>query len=250
MKRFAIFLFSLFASLPAMAGEAQVAVAANFMAPMNKIAAEFERETGHKLSLSFGTVGKFYAQIHNGAPFEVLVSADQDTPLKLTSDGMALGESRYTYAIGKLALWSAKEGFVDAKGDVLRQGNFQHLALANPKLAVYGAAGMEVMKRLKALPQLEPKFVQAENITQAHMFVSSGTAELGFVAYSQVLGKDGAEFASGSGWIVPQELYPLIRQDVIVLAKGKGNPAALALANYLKTPKAKAIIRSYGYDLP
>lgn len=235
---------------PALADEVQVAVAANFTAPMKTIAADFEKDTGHKAVLAFGTVGKFYAQIHNGAPFEVMVASDEETPEKLVRDGLALGDTRYVYAIGKLVLWSAKPGFVDGGGMVLKKGDFQHLALANPKLAVYGAAGMEVMKRLGVLPALESKFVPAENITQAHMFVSSGTAELGFVAYSQVAGKDGSGIASGSAWMVPQAFYPSIRQDVIVLAKGKDNPAATALASYLKTPKAKAIIRSYGYDLP
>ncbi|MFN3397968.1 MAG: molybdate ABC transporter substrate-binding protein, partial [Sulfurimicrobium sp.] len=184
------------------------------------------------------------------APFEVLVASDEETPAKLVKDGLALADTRFAYAVGKLVLWSAKPGFVDDKGEVLKKGDFQHLSLANPKLAVYGAAGMGVMKRLGVLPALESKFVLAENITQAHMFVSSGTAELGFVAYSQVAGKDGSGIASGSAWMVPQEFYPPIRQDVIVLAKGKDNPAAIALASYLKTPKAKAIIRSYGYDLP
>lgn len=245
-------LFGLLLALtgPAMANEVKVAVAANFTAPMQKIAAGFEQDTGHKAVLAFGTVGKFYAQIHNGAPFEVMVAADQETPAKLVKEGLALGDTRYVYAIGKLVLWSAKPGFMDGGGEVLKKGDFQHLALANPKLAVYGAAGMDVMKRLGVLLALESKFVLAENITQAHMFISSGTAELGFVAYSQVVGKDGSGIASGSAWMVPQEFYPPIRQDVIVLAKGKNNPAATALASYLKTPKAKAIIRSYGYDLP
>lgn len=245
-------LFGLLLALaePVLADEVQVAVAANFMAPMKAIAADFEKDTGHKTVLAFGTVGKFYAQIHNGAPFEVMVAADEETPAKLARDGLGLGDTRYVYAIGKLVLWSAKPGFVDDKGEVLKKGDFQHLALANPKLAVYGAAGMDVMKRLGVLPALEPKFVFAENITQAHMFVSSGTAELGFVAYSQVAGKDGSGIASGSAWMVPQEFYSPIRQDVIVLAKGKDNPAASALASYLKTPKAKAVIRSFGYDLP
>jgi len=177
-------LFGLLLALaePVLADKVQVAVAANFMTPMKAIAADFEKDTGHKTVLAFGTVGKFYAQIHNGAPFEVMVAADEETPAKLARDGLGLGDTRYVYAIGKLVLWSAKPGFVDDKGEVLKKGDFQHLALANPKLAVYGAAGMDVMKRLGVLPALEPKFVFAENITQAHMFVSSGTAELGFVA--------------------------------------------------------------------
>lgn len=235
---------------PALADEVQVAVAANFMAPMKAIVTDFEKDTGHKTVVAFGTVGKFYAQLHNGAPFEVLVAADEETPGKLVKDGLALDDTRSVYAIGKLVLWSAKPGLVQTGDAALKKGNFEHLALANPKLAVYGAAAIEVMKRLGVLPSLESRFVLAENITQAYMFVSTGTAELGFVAYSQVVGKDGSGFASGSAWMVPQELYSPIRQEVIVLTKGKTNPAASALARYLQSPKAKAIIRAYGYELP
>jgi molybdate transport system substrate-binding protein len=214
---------------------------------MQKIAVDFEKETGHKLTLSFGTVGKFYAQMKNGAPFEVLVSADQDTPEKLVRDGLAQEETRHTYAIGKLVLWSATPGLVDDKGEVLKKNAFLHLALANPKLAVYGAAGQEAMKRMGVLEAIAPKLVLAENITQAHQYVATGNAELGFVALSQVY-KDG-RIADGSAWMVPANLYPPIRQDVIVLAPGKGKAAPLALVNFFKTDKVKTLIRSFGYDI-
>ena len=247
-RLFSTLLLALMGTLsPAQADEVSVAVAANFTAPMQKIAAEFEKDTGHKLSLAFGTVGKFHAQMKNGAPFEVLVSADQETPEKLVHEGLAQADTRHTYAIGKLVLWSATPGLVDDKGEVLKTGKFTHLALANPKNAVYGAAGQEVMKRLNVLEAIVPRLVLAENITQAYQFVATGNAELGFVALSQVY-KDG-RIPEGSAWMVPASLHPPIRQDVIVLAPGKGKDAPLALVNYFKTDKAKALIRAYGYEL-
>ena len=231
----------------AFAGEVQVAVAANFTVPMQKIAAEFEKDTGHKAIVSAGATGKFYAQIQSGAPFEVLLSADYTTPAKLEKEGMAVPGSRFTYAIGKLVLWSAKPVFVDDKGNVLKEGNFSHLALANPKTAPYGAAALEVLKNLGLLDTLSPKFVQGENIAQTLQFVATGNAELGFVALSQVQ-KDG-ELTGGSAWFVPSKLYKPIRQDAVILSKGKGNEAATALTDYLKGDKAKAIIKSFGYTL-
>ena len=231
----------------ALAGEVQVAVAANFTAPMQKIAAEFEKDTGHKAQLSFGATGKFYAQIRNGAPFQVLLAADDETPAKLEKEAMAQTGSRFTYAIGKLVLWSAKSGYVDDKGEVLKKGDFTKLALANPKLAPYGVAAIESMTKLGVLGAAEGKFVQGENIAQTYQFVSTGNAELGFVALSQVM-KDG-KIAAGSAWVVPNTLHSPIRQDAVILAKGKGNAAATALMGFLKSEKAKAIIKAYGYDL-
>jgi molybdate transport system substrate-binding protein len=232
----------------ASADEIQVAVAANFTVPMRKIADEFEKETGHKPLLSFGTVGQFYAQIKNGAPFEALVSSDMQTPNKLVHDGLAVAETRYTYAIGKLILWSAAPGVVDPNGEVLKSGTFQHLALANPNLAVYGAAGQEVLKNLGVWEAVQRKIVLAENITQAYQFVASGNADIGFVALSQVTSPNG-KIEQGSSWAPPADLYPPIKQDVILLSAAKDKAAALALVNYLKTDKAKAIIRAYGYEL-
>lgn len=231
----------------ALADEVSVAVAANFSTPMQKIAAEFEKDTGHKVVASFGSTGKFYAQIKNGAPFEVLLAADNETPAKLIAENAAVAGSQFTYAIGKLVLWSAKPGVVDDKGDVLKKGNFDHLSIANPKLAPYGAAGVEVMKGLAAYDTVLPKIVTAENITQAYQFISTGNALLGFVALSQVL-KDGK--MEGSSWIIPAKLYTPIRQDAVLLDKGKGKPAALALVKYLKGDKSIAIIQSFGYELP
>ena len=232
---------------PAQAAQVLVAVAANFTAPMKTIAAEFTRDTGHQTKLAFGGSGKFYAQIRNGAPFQMFLSADDETPAKLVQEGMAMADSRYTYAIGTLVLWSAQPGYVDAKGEVLKNGQFNKIALANPKLAPYGKAAVEVLTGMGLLDTLAPKFVQGENIAQTWQFASTGNAELGFVALSQVM-KDG-KIGSGSGWIVPAKLHTPIRQDAVILATGKGNPAAEALMKYLKSDKAKAIIKAYGYDL-
>ncbi|MBS1131957.1 MAG: Molybdenum transporter, periplasmic binding protein [Proteobacteria bacterium] len=230
----------------AMADEVQVAVAANFTGPMQVIAPVFERETGHKAVLAFGATGKFYAQIANGAPFEVLLSADDETPARLEKEGLAVAGTRFTYAIGKLVLWSTDPKLIDAKGEVLKKGNFAHLALANPKTAPYGAAAMETMGKLGVLPALQARFVQGENIAQTQQFVTTGNAELGFVALSQVL-KEGR--IAGSAWIVPDHLHQPILQDAVILSRGRDKPAAGALLAFLKTDKAKAIIRSFGYEL-
>jgi len=230
----------------ACADEVQVAVAANFTAPMKAIAAEFEKATGHKAQLSFGATGKFYAQIRNGAPFQVFLSADDETPAKLEQEGLAVQGSRFTYAVGTLALWSARPDFVDAKGEVLSRGSFAHLAVANPKLAPYGAAAMETLDKLGLTSKLQAKFVQGENIAQTYQFVMSGNAELGFVALSQIM-KDG-RIGSGSAWIVPAEMHRPIRQDAVILAPGRDNAAANALLRFLRTRAVLAIIRSYGYQ--
>ena len=245
-------LISLFVALAAtgasaQAAEVNVAVAANFTAPMQKIAAQFEMDTGYKAILSFGATGKFYTQIQNGAPFQVLLSADDTTPARLEQEGVGVKGSRFTYAIGKLVLWSKRANFVDDKGEVLQSGKFERIALADPKLAPYGAAAIETMTKMGLLAQLTPKFVQGENISQTFQFISTENAQLGFVALSQVF-VDG-KIADGSAWVVPANLYAPIRQDAILLGKGKDDTAAQALLSYLKGEKAKAVIRSFGYDL-
>jgi len=240
-------LLALGVSLAVHAAEVQVAVAANFFGPMKAIAADFEKATGHKAVLSSGATGKFYAQIQAGAPFDVFLSADDETPARLDKEGAAVPGSRFTYATGKLVLWSAKPGLVDAGGEVLKRGEFAHLALAAPKLAPYGAAAVETMTRLGVMERLAPKFVQGESIGQTYGFISSGNAELGFVALSQVY-EDG-KIKSGSAWIVPESLHQPIRQDAVLLQRGKDNPAADALMRYLKSDAAKVLIRAYGYDI-
>lgn len=238
---------SLCLTISASAADLHLAVAANFTAPMEQLKPLFEKASGHKLIISYGTVGKFYAQIKNGAPFELLISADDETPIRLEKDGLALPETRFTYAIGKLMLWSTKPGLVDAKGEVLKQAEFKRLAIASPKLAVYGAAGVEVMKKLGVYEQLQSKLVFGENISQTYQFVATANADLGFVALSQIY-KNGS-YAAGSHWQVPANLYPQIRQDAVLLTRGKDNPAGRALLTFLKTQETKKIIRSYGYDI-
>lgn len=229
----------------AFADEVQVAVAANFTAPMQEIAPIFEKATGHKVVASFGATGKFYAQITHGAPFEVLLSADAATPTKLAGEGAAVAATQFTYAMGKLVLWSLTPDMVDDKGGVLKGGKFEHIALANPKLAPYGAAAVETLKGLGLFDSLEPKFVMAENIGQTFQFVKSGNAPLGFVALSQIT-KDN-KLTGGSAWVVPADLYQPIRQDAILLEKGKDNEAAKALLEFLRGESARAIISAYGY---
>lgn len=247
MKQVAGLFAMLACAAAAHAGEVQVAVAANFTVPMQKIAAEFEKDTGNKAVLAFGATGKFYAQINNGAPFEVLLSADDETPAKLEAEHKTVPGSRFTYATGKLVLWSAKDGYIDAQAQVLKTGTYDHLSIANPKAAPYGAAAVETLQKLNLWNQVQPKLVQGENIGQAFQFVSTGNAPLGFVALSQVW-RDG-KFTSGSGWIVPENLHAPIRQDAVILTKGAENPTAKALEAYLKSDKAKGIIRSFGYDI-
>ncbi len=247
MFKFVFTLALFFTSYVNYAQSTFVAVASNFTKPMTEIAAEFEKTTGHTAKLSFGSSGKFVSQIENGAPFEVFLSADETNPAKLQQGGMVVFDNNFTYAVGKLVLWSVTANYVDTQGSILEKGSFQHIALADPKLAPYGAAAVEVLKNKNLLDKLQPLFVLGENISQAHQFVNTGNAELGFVALSQV--SENGKFTSGSGWIVPQSLYPLLKQNVVLLKLGEENPAAKALLDYLKSAPALAIIKKYGYDL-
>ncbi|MHA6789470.1 molybdate ABC transporter substrate-binding protein [Pseudomonas bijieensis] len=241
-----LLLTTLFTVGTVQAYEVQVAVAANFTAPLQAIAADFEKDTGHKVVAAYGATGQFYTQIKNGAPFEVFLAADDSTPARLESEGDTVKGSRFTYAVGTLALWSAKDGYVDGQGQVLKGNAFQHLSIANPKAAPYGLAATQVLDKLGLAAQVKSKIVEGQNITQAYQFVSTGNAELGFVALSQVY-KDG-KVTGGSAWIVPAELHDPIKQDAVILGKGRNNPAAVALVDYLKGPKAAAIIQAYGYQ--
>lgn len=247
LRVFQLFITVVMSFSAAHGAEVTVAVAANFAAPLQKIVPLFEKDTGHKAVVSLGSTGGFYAQIKNGGPFHVLLSADDETPLKLEKENLAVSGTRFTYATGKLVLWSKQAGFVDDKGDVLRLGQFKRLAIANPKLAPYGAAALETLHKLELFQGLQTKFVQGENIAQAFQFVNTENAQLGFVALSQVFA-DG-KLTSGSAWIVPSHLHKPIQQDAVLLTAGKNNVAATALLSYLRTDKAKAIIRSHGYDL-
>jgi molybdate transport system substrate-binding protein len=230
----------------AWAAEVSVAVASNFIAPMKLIATQFERQSGHKLVLAFGSTGGFYAQIRNGAPFHVLLAADDETPARLVKEGAAVGASRVTYAIGRLVLWSAQSGLVDPRGEILRTDRFARLAIANPKLAPYGLAAQQTLQSMGLLQAVSARLVNAENIGQAYQFVATGNAQIGFLALAQVM-QDGKPSA-GSSWLVPSSLHEPIRQDAVLLNAGVGSSAALALLEYLRSDPARAIMRSFGYE--
>jgi molybdate transport system substrate-binding protein len=231
----------------AQAGEVTVAVAANFAAPLARIAEDFTAATGHTVKSSAGSTGRFYSQILSGAPFQVLIAADDETPKKLIADGHAVAGSNFTYAIGTLVLWSARPGLVDNQGAVLDSSRFNKLAIANPKLAPYGAAAMEVLNARGLIPAITPKLVTAESIAQSYQFVATGNAELGFVALAQVAtpGKP----ITGSHWRVPAHLHGEIRQDAVLLKPGEKNAAATALLAYLMSPAARAVIAAHGYGV-
>ncbi len=237
----------LIVTFSAKAEQVTVAVAANFSAPMQKIAQAFEQDTGHKAVLAFGSTGNFYAQIRNGAPFQVFLSADDETPLRLEKEGLVIAGTRFSYAVGRVVLWSRQPGLVDDKGEVLRSGKFERIAITNPKLAPYGAAVIEALNKLGLLSEIQPKFVQGENLTQTYQFIATENAPLGFIALSQVF-VDG-KFTQGSAWVVPVSLHTPIRQDAVLLSSGGSSSAATSLMAYLKTDKAKSIIRAYGYEL-
>ncbi|HOB96135.1 MAG TPA: molybdate ABC transporter substrate-binding protein [Aquabacterium sp.] len=229
----------------ARADEVLVAVAANFAGPLAALAEGFTAATGHTLKASAGATGKFYSQIASGAPFQVLLAADDETPRRLVAEGHAVAGSQFTYAIGVLVLWSAQAGMVDDQGAVLAGGRFARLAVANPKLAPYGAAAMEVLKARGLADALAPRLVTAESIAQAYQFVATGNAELGFVALSQVAvpGRP----PTGSHWKVPASLHGEIRQDAVLLKPGAQSAAASALLSYLKSPAARKLIQAWGY---
>lgn len=225
----------------------KVAVAANFAAPAQRIANAFEQATGHRATLAIGSTGRFHAQIRNAAPFHVLLSADSETPARLESEGLAVAGSRFTYATGRLVLWSADANGVDAQGDMLRQGRIARLAVADPRLSPYGAATFQAMARLGVLESLRPRLVRGESIGQAWQFAASGNAQAGFVALAQVW--EGGRIARGSAWLVPADLHAPLRQDAALLAPGRQHAGARAFLDFLKGPQARAIIRDHGYEL-
>jgi molybdate transport system substrate-binding protein len=235
-------------TVPAFAGEVTAAVAANFTAAINKLAPKFEQATGHKLVASFGATGKLYAQIRNGAPFDVLLAADDEHPRRLETEGVAVAGTRFTYAIGRLALWSTDPKMVDSNGAVLKSDRFAHLAVANAKTAPYGAAAEQALHRLGVWERVASRLVRGENTTQTFQFVSTGNAALGFVALAQVRALPPAR--QGSYWIVPAKLYEPLRQDAVLLKRGADNAAARALLDYLRTPDVKSVIQDLGYATP
>ena len=230
------------------AGEVNAAVAANFTAPVQQIAALFEKETGNTVKLSFGSSGKFYSQIKEGAPFDVFLAADEKNPKLLEQEGLAVANTRFVYALGKLVLWSAKPGYVDEKGAVLSKGSYIKLSYADPKLAPYGFAAEETLQKLNLWDKVQRKLVTGESISQAYQFAATGNVELALISLSQI-SKEG-KVTEGSWWIVPQDLYTPIKQAAIQLTAAKDKSAAQAFLTFLKSEKAVAIIRSFGYELP
>lgn len=230
------------------AGEIRVAVASNFAAPMERIATLFQQETGHTVTVSLGSSGKLYAQIVGGAPFDAFLAADDELPKRMTQEGLAVSGSRFVYAEGRLVLWSLQPGFVDDKGRVLRNGIYNRLAIADPKLAPYGLAAKQTLEKLALWNGMQRKLVKGENITQTYQFAATENAELAFVALSQLM-RDG-KMGGGSWWLVPTELHRPIRQSAVLLSGAKDAATAQAFLDFLKGKKAAAIIRSYGYELP
>jgi molybdate transport system substrate-binding protein len=247
MKKAIVFLLSLI-PLFSNAAEVHVAAASNFTQPLEKLAEQFTKDTGHRLILSYGATGKLSTQVTNGAPFEVFLSADQEHPKKLIQSGKAVAGTESTYAIGKLVLWSPQLKVIGPQADALKLGRFKHLSIGNPKLAPYGQAAKETLEKMGLWEKFQSRVVLGENITQAYQFVSTGNAELGFVALSQI--KQDGKSPEGSFWVVPQSRYSAIKQDVVLLEKGRGNPAAKQFLEFLKSDPAKKIIEKYGYDLP
>jgi molybdate transport system substrate-binding protein len=230
------------AATPVLAEEITVAVAANFTEPAKEIAAAFEKATGDKVTLSFGSSGQFYTQIASGAPFEVFLSADADRPTKAEQAGLAVAGTRFTYAVGRLVLWSPTAGLVDDHGVVLKSGGFSKLSIADPAAAPYGLAAIQTLKTLGLYDQVKPKIVQGSSIAQAFEFVKTGNAELGFVALSQVIAEPG-----GSRWLVPEGDHEPITQQAVLLKPGADSVGARSFLTFLKGGQAKAIIRRFGY---
>ncbi|MDB5428508.1 MAG: molybdenum transporter, periplasmic molybdate-binding protein [Phenylobacterium sp.] len=228
----------------ARAAETQVAVAANFTEPAKAIAAAFRAATGHTAVLSFGSSGQFYAQMAHGAPYEVFLSADADRPKQAERDGLGVAGTRFTYAVGRLVLYSKTPGLVDGGGAVLSSGRFKKLSIADPAAAPYGLAAVQTMQKRGVYEALKPKIVMGGSITQAYQFVDTGAAELGFVAYSQVINTP-----RGSRWLVPAADHAPIDQQAILLYTGQNNVAAEAFLAFLKSPAAVAIIKKYGYEV-
>jgi len=247
LSSFCVLLCAGLAHGTALAAQAQVAVAANFAEPIKAVAAVLEKSTGHTLKISTGASGAFYTQIRNGAPFDVFLSADNERPEMLEKDGLVQPGTRFTYATGKLVLWSARAGRVDGQGSVLKAADLGKVAYANPKTAPYGAAAVQVLDSLGLKDTITPRLVQGESIGQTYNFVKTGNADVGFVALSQVL--QGGRLKEGSMWMIPQAHYDPIRQDAVILKRGAHNEAAQALMKLLQSPNIKDLIRSYGYEL-
>lgn len=246
LSKILIGLLMMATSVIASAENVSVAVAANFKETLQEISANFQRATGHTVSISSEGSGKIVAQIKNGADYDIFLSADQAKPIKLEKEGGIVPGSRFTYAVGKLALWSATPGVVDSKGSILERGGYQHLAIADPKLAPYGLAATQVLQKYGLAEKINPWLVVGKNIGTTFSYVETGNAEIGFVALSQIW-KNGRLTHGGSYWLVPSRYYKPIRQDAVLLPHGRNNAAAIALMKYLKSPAARKVMKSYGY---
>ncbi|MGV8934537.1 MAG: molybdate ABC transporter substrate-binding protein [Gallionellaceae bacterium] len=242
-----LFLYGLLSS-PVQAGEISVAVAADFAAPMQRIVALFQKESGHRVQLTLGASGKLYAQIKGGAPFDVFLSADEDMPQRLLKDGLAVGGSRFIYAIGRLVLWSTQAELVDAKGLVLNNGNFNKLAFANYIYSPYGVAAKETLEKLRMWNSLQRKLKKVDSVTEAYQLAASENVDMAFIALGQVM-HDG-KVSKGSWWLVPSGLHSPIRQSAVQLKNAKDPAAAQALLAFMQHEKARAVMRSFGYEMP
>lgn len=222
-----------------------VAIAANFTDASKPLIQQFEKTSGHTVKASYGSTGKLFAQINNAAPFDVLLSADEASVIKLDAAGLAVRGTRFTYARGKLVLWSVKADLFDNAEQYIKDNRYSHLAIANPKTAPYGAAAQQVLQQLGMWQILQGKLVQGDSIAQTFQFVATRNAEAGFVAKSQVL----AWKTGGSSWDVPDQYYAPIIQQAVLLTRAQHNPAAISFLNFLKTEPARKIIRDSGYGV-
>jgi molybdate transport system substrate-binding protein len=245
MRRLRLFAILMLCSLPVSAADLLVAVASNFHPVLEEIVARFGAETGHRVRLVPGSTGKHYAQIRNGAPFDLFLAADIERPQKLEQEGLAVSGSRFTYALGTLVLWSPDEQLIDPDGDVLRSAPFRRLAIANPRLAPYGRAARQTLETMGLWEALRPRLVRGENIAQAFHFVHSGNAELGLLARSQINTLPAG--SRGSAWEVPAELHEPIAQQCVLL---RDSPAARRFLDHLRAPETLAVIRQFGYAHP
>ena len=247
LRPLTVFLICLFASSPLRAAELTLAVASNFAAPVKELSAQYQALTGHRLKIAYGSSGKMYAQIVNGAPFDVFLSADQDKAQRLVASGHAMATSRRTYAQGALVLWSAKPHYLDDGAERLRAGDFRKLAIANPRLAPYGRAAEQALLRLGIEERVRSRLVIGENIAQAYQFVYSGNADLGLVAASQIMSSDQRK---GSIWPIPDNWHDPILQDLVILNRAADNAVALSWVDFLGSEQAREILLQYGYRAP
>ncbi len=243
----ALIAFTLSLFIPAHADDIHVAVAANFQATLKTLARRFEQQTGDRVLISTGSTGKLYAQIRQGAPFEVFLAADDQRPALLEQQGFAIRGSRFSYALGKLVLWSREPGKVDPRGEALRHGKIRRLAIANPKTAPYGRAAQQTLHAMGLWHDWQPRLVRGENVGQTMQFAVTGNVDAAFVALAQVPQSDGAP--SGSVWIVPESDYQAIEQQAVLLRTAGSTQAARRFVQFLQSDGAREWIAREGYGV-